>query len=425
VDIKLGLSILNKPWLVEHSAAMQMLDFWDSIKSGGNWNYQEAVGKKGDNSIYAITQNLFSQSSISVAPQSTGEMQGFKGFDGSLIAIIPISGPLMKSDYCGALGTASLRQLTQMAANTASVRSIIFIIDSPGGTVDGTQSFADTIKSTGKQTIAYVDGMMCSAAYWIGSCCDKIFASTNTDIIGSIGTMCSLTDNTEAMKARGMVLREYYATASTDKNKMFSDAKGGDGKALIAEMLDPMNDMFLSTVQSNRVGLNKETLTGKTYLSDKAQSLGLIDGIHSFEQVISSVGYAYSPQTNSKATIKNIVMTTADVKANSEVYNALKAEILSDEKDRIGAFAEYKGIDAAACLDEIVAGNKFSQTFAAKMSVKAMSAQGLKNIAGANAPDVNTPDPAAEKTEDVKKVEAFEKGMKADLAARFGITAQA
>ncbi len=377
MTIKTGLSIYNKAWLIEHEAALQMLDMWESSKAGNtNWDYNNAIGRGEGLSTYKISQLFLAQNNVALAPESTGQMQQFAGFEGASIAVIPISGPLMKSDYCGAFGTSSLKQLTQMAINTPSIKTIIFNIDSPGGTVDGTQSFADVIKAAGKRTIALVDGMMCSAAYWIGSCCDEMYASSQTDIIGSIGTMCSLKDNTEEMKSKGIVLREYYATESSDKNKMFADAKAGDGKALISQMLDPMNNLFIGTVKANRGDrLNASTLSGSTYMGQNAVSMGLIDGIKSFEEVIQSDSNFTTINTNSKNTIK---MTAAEFKAqNPEAYKAILTEGATSEKVRQGAWMAWHAIDPEAVAKGIESGVEVDAKVISEMSVKALSKSGL------------------------------------------------
>ncbi len=83
-----------------------------------------------------------------------------------------------------------------MAASNPNIAAIVLQIDSPGGEVSGTQQLADVIKSVQKPVVAFVDGMMASAALWIGSAADEIIASTPQDIIGSIGTMMSFGDMT-------------------------------------------------------------------------------------------------------------------------------------------------------------------------------------------------------------------------------------
>jgi ATP-dependent protease ClpP protease subunit len=166
--------------------------------------------------------------------------------------------------------------------------------------------------------------------------------------------------------------------------------------------------------------------------AQQAKKLGIVKNIVSITPQKLNEIKAYSldlaaelvPQTKAEETqliIKSTKMTTADVKANAEVYAELKAEILAAEKDRIGAFAAFKDIDAKAVLEEIVAGNQFTQTFAATMTVKAMSAQGLANLAAAATPAVVTPDATTEKTKEELEVEAFEKNLVSSLKTQFGI----
>lgn len=280
--IRLGLSIYNQPWLVEPSAALRMLEEWEKIReSKSNWDYKSLFIEEDD----AEGKVSFKVDGVIYAPDNSYSLREFSGFEGAEIAVITIDGPLMKSDYCGSLGTESLQQLTKLADNTPSVHTIIFNIDSPGGTVNGTQAFANTIANCAKNTIAYVNGMMCSAAYWIGSSCNEVIAGSDTDIIGSIGTMISWYDNTEAMKQRGVVLREYYASKSSDKNKMMRDAQTGDGKMLISEMLDPLNNVFLSAVKNNRPDVKEAAFSGKTYTAQNAIPVGLIDSIQSIEKL--------------------------------------------------------------------------------------------------------------------------------------------
>jgi ClpP class serine protease len=399
MDIKTGLSIYNKTWLIEPNAAAQMFDFWEQVKSGAiKWDYKKAKGEsESGDSTYQIYQKFFAKNGIVMAPESSWDMPDFEGFEGAEIALIPVTGPLMKADFCGSFGTSSLRQLTMMASNTDSVRAIIFLHDSPGGTVDGTKAFADTIKDSPKRTLAFVDGLSCSADYWLASACDMIYASSETDIIGSIGTMCSFYDNTDAMKVKGVVLREFYATDSKDKNRMFTEAKAGDGKLLISELLDPHNEVFMGSVQENRSGklnLKKENvLTGKIYTAEKAIDSGLIDGIKTFDQVIEIA--LQSTESKQKTTIfqNSNIMTAAEFKtanpaAYEEIFNAGKAQGVTAGKEaeqiRVSKWNVFADVDPVAVAKGIEDGSELSDT----QALKFMKA-GMGKTAVAKAEDEN------------------------------------
>lgn len=293
MDIKVGLSIYNSPWLIERQVGLNMFDHWlETRHMEGAWSYNKASGQENEETAYQAYQKLFAKSTdVIVAPNNSWDLrQNFKGFDGASIAVIAIEGPLMKADFCGDLGTVSIGNLIKMANDTASVKTILLVIDSPGGTVSGTENLASVIRSSQKRTVSVVDGYMCSAAYWIGCSANEVYAASNTSIIGSIGTMISWYDNTAAMEERGYVLREYYADASKDKNLAFRAASKGEGKLLIEELLNPLNDEFTSWVKESRpqlAGKEKETLSGKTFTAKKAIELGLIDGMKSIETIIS------------------------------------------------------------------------------------------------------------------------------------------
>lgn len=392
MDIRTGLSIYNKQWLIEPNAGVMLLDFWDQVKAGkADWDYNKAKGSEG----VGVENHSFG-ASVVFAPANTWEMQDFAGFAGATVAVIPVVGPIMKNDFCGALGTSSLTRLTQMASSTPSVKAILFLHDSPGGTVDGTQTFANAIKESPKLTISAISGYMCSADYWIGSSADRVYATSETDIIGSIGTMVSLYDNTEAMKQKGVVIKEYYATESKDKNRTYKEATQGNGKALVEEMLDPLNDVFLQTVKINRAGKinskNENVLTGKTYISGKALAAGLIDGIKSIDAIMAEAlaepsGVASKIEKNNN----HKIMTAQEFKA---AHPAAYAEIVKEgqdkERERVSALMVYNDVDPKAVAEAIEKGGDLTPKMTAEFGRKLFAKTQLTAIEGEAAPAVAT-----------------------------------
>lgn len=365
MDISIVRNIYGKAWLIQPAAALQMLDLWERTVTNKDltWEYKpEGRHKFFESNGKAI-----------VAPDNTWALRDFAGFDGASVAVIPISGPIMKNDYCGALGTSTIKVLTALADNTESVQAIVYLIDSPGGTVDGTEALANAIKSCNKETIALCDNMMCSAAYWLGSACDKVFASAKTNMIGCIGTMVSWYDNTAALESKGIVLREYYATDSKDKNAAFIEANKGDGKKLIAELLNPLNDIFLNSVKEGRGSkLNEDALTGKDYTAEEAMAMGLIDGIKTLDEI---VGTFKKFQNTTQTTI----MTAAEFKvAHPEAYNEILGIGAANEQARIAGWKAWEATDADAVAAGIASGKEITQndvsTFSAKAVAKATAA---------------------------------------------------
>lgn len=336
MDIKVGLSIYNKPWLIEPNAGLQLLDFWEKVKEGkATWNYRRAKSYADDDdsepapSSSEVFNKFFAKEGIVRCPEHEYEMREFKGFDGAKVVLIPVEGALMKHNFCGWFGTAMLAEMTRLAGRTKSVETIIHLHDSPGGAVDGTEDFSEAIRTSPKNTVAYTNGYCCSADYWLASGSDRIIVGNETDIIGSIGTMIAWYNADKYYEEMGIVLREFYATKSVDKNRAFNEADHkGDGKLLVQEMLNPLNNIFLKNVQQNRSGklnLEKEdVLTGKVYTGVKAIEVGLADERGNFEFVLNE---AMNMAPKNKSTVKQKTTTmSGKIIAFSAVMAAAKAE---------------------------------------------------------------------------------------------------
>ena len=270
-------NILKKPWAIDPSYVEGITPFLISLLDGRPMNWERISSAMP----YAIDARSSSPSNINAAAPGS-------------IAVISMSGPLMKNDqYCGPVGTATINQWIKDADANVNIDGIILKVDSPGGTVDGTEEMARTIQGTKKPIVTYVDGLAASAAYWIGSSSDEVIANGKTAMIGSIGTMMKFGDIQPVLEKAGIKFHEIYASKSIDKNKAFRDAtKDGNYTSLINEILDPLNEVFLSSVQKNRLGKlsdKENVLTGKTYIATEAKKYGLIDKIGSMDDAIKSI----------------------------------------------------------------------------------------------------------------------------------------
>lgn len=231
------------------------------------------------------------------------------------IAVIPVRGPLLKDDQedCGVFsaGMDTLSSRVREADLHSNISGIILYIDSPGGTVDGTQAFADTIKAASKPVVAFIDGIMASAALWIGSSADHIIAQNSTTEIGSIGVMIQFADMRAKWESEGIKFHRIMADQSSDKNKDFIDALDGDYQGIKTQQLNPLAEIFIAAVKSNRPAADNSVFTGKVYLAEDALKLGLIDAIGSLDDAILKAAElsAASPHANSLTSHTMIKLT--------------------------------------------------------------------------------------------------------------------
>ncbi|HYD21541.1 MAG TPA: S49 family peptidase [Flavipsychrobacter sp.] len=336
------MSIYNKPWLIEPGAALSLLAYIESAKQNGEFSLQKLKSYHDDDdaeqrhATQEAIRKLFAIDGVAVAPTDRYGLRDFKGFEGSKVAVIQLFGPMMKADFCGDFGTASLRQLIRQAGEAKSVETVLLFEDTPGGTVEGTEAFATDYSEVRKKkhTISFADDMMCSAGYWAGGSADMIFAGSETTIIGSIGTMMSWSDSKEYRERLGIKYHEFYATRSSDKNRIFRDAEAGTEtgkKQLVEEFLDPVNNVFLRNVQGYRQGkidLKKEdVLTGKLYYGADAMKYGLVDDIKSFEETL-KIAMEVAPKKKQKTYSMSTKKDNAAFQKTLTVANAGSFEVV-------------------------------------------------------------------------------------------------
>lgn len=232
--------------------------------------------------------------------------------------------------------------------NDPNVQGIVFEIDSPGGIVSGVSDLAAKIYGhRGEKPygiVAHSAGEMCSAAYWIGSACEKIYASDNASL-GSIGVLC--------------VFRKSKDETVTVVRSNLSPLKApspdtSEGRTQIEKELDDLASVFISTVAQNR-GVDYETVLndfgqGAVFVGRNAVKAGLADDVMSLEDVI------YNMKNNQNG--GSMPNPTANTGADQQIdVEALKKSAMEAERARIkGISAAFAGLglekDAQSFIDD-------------------------------------------------------------------------
>ncbi len=310
------LGLMHSYWLIEEQYAINNIDIVHSLINGKFDEEKFLSSKNGQPPIYAIDGNINAGSLVTRTRYSSFDIAQ----PGS-IAIINISGPVLKADNCGDPGSMSYASFIMDAANHPKIKGSILIMDTPGGQVEGTQTVADAVAfhATKKPIINFVqDGMMASAGYWMGAAASKIIASHNTCMIGSIGVMAKLPD----AKAEETKVHIIYADQSSEKNKSFHEAMGGKYEALRKEILNPLAENFIGSVKAAREGkINLsagDPFKGKLYMANEALQIGLIDSIGTFQDCIDAIEEKSKATTNS-----NLNMSTRKVSILAALFPAL------------------------------------------------------------------------------------------------------
>lgn len=243
---------------------------------------------------------------ISLREVGTKTPSSYNGFDrvteGKWIAVIPVHGAITKYDqYCGPSGMLTFIDQIKSADRNPNITAIVLDIDSGGGEASIIETVAKTIQSIDTPIISYYNNILASAAYYIAASTDEIYASEDTDIVGSIGVMVTFADYRGYFEKEGVKIHEVYSKYSTEKNKIWIDAREGKYESLQAKILNPYAEAFINSVKSQRVGISETAFKGSTWMTKEAIEMKLITGQKTFDEVLAraeELGENYSKSKN-------------------------------------------------------------------------------------------------------------------------------
>ncbi len=198
------------------------------------------------------------------------------------VAHIPIGGAIGQklTGFERGRGAVDVQDIANELAQCEAdrdVKAILLDIDSPGGMVSGTPELAQVLDQVRKPVYAFSNGLMASAAYWLGCTADLVFCSSSANI-GSIGVYLPVMDMTGFYESRGVKVElikagklkgiGYPGTTLTESAREHLQTR-----------VNQIYQMFTKQVTSMRGGIAESTMQGQTFLGDEARSLGLVDGI--------------------------------------------------------------------------------------------------------------------------------------------------
>ncbi|MDL2261708.1 signal peptide peptidase SppA [Methanimicrococcus sp. OttesenSCG-928-J09] len=203
---------------------------------------------------------------------------------GNKIAVIHINGEMYTGDYMygsGIAGSDAICGHIRAAADNNSVKAIVLRIDSPGGTGSCSQEINMEIqraRDMGKPVVTSMGDMAASAAYYVASQTDYIYASPGT-FTGSIGVIGRHVDNSQVYEDNGINVTVFKSGEMKDM--------GADYRELTAEekrywqhIIDTSFNTFVNDVAKGR-GMSREEVLeladGRVYIGEDAKKNGLID----------------------------------------------------------------------------------------------------------------------------------------------------
>jgi protease-4 len=115
------------------------------------------------------------------------------------IGVIEIEGSLITKDIPATIfsdeikGSETIAEEIALANKRGEVKSILLLVDSPGGSVVASKQIYDAIAKSNKSTIAYINEIGASGGYYVSAGADYIIANPDA-IVGSIGARATFVD---------------------------------------------------------------------------------------------------------------------------------------------------------------------------------------------------------------------------------------
>jgi protease-4 len=177
------------------------------------------------------------------------------------------------------------------AGNDDMIDSIVMIFDSPGGVAMGVSEVGTTIANINakKPVVSYVDGLCCSAAYWLASQSSGIYATQSAEV-GSIGAYMAVLDRTRQLEEEGIKVDMFRS--GKHKGMGYPGTRLSDEqRTMLQDRIDGLGKDFKQAVRSGRgKNISDEVMQGQSFSADAAIRHALIDNIADFATAIRDAG---------------------------------------------------------------------------------------------------------------------------------------
>lgn len=364
------------------------------------------------------------------------EPRAYEVVDG--VAILPLEGVVAKrmnlfSQISGGMSTELASRNLRQALEDPAVHSVIQWVDSPGGTVDGSQSYAyDVFNARARKPIVTLaSGVMASAGYWFGAAAGRVYIADLTTIVGQIGIVAKHVDTSGAEAKAGIKTTE-IAAGKFKRVVSAYEPLTAEGRQSIQDQVDYLYSIFVSDVARFR-GVSEDKVLedmaeGRVFIGQQAIEAGLVDGVSTLDDLIAQLnreraGVAQRPPSSKSGASMDLEKLKAEHPA---LFKAIH-----DEAYAAGATAERARIQAVEATlipghEALVQTLKFDGKSTGADAALAINAaerkvrEGQAQANAAAAPPVvpQKPAPAVTQTAEAKAAEEQERLAKLPLEER-------
>lgn len=222
---------------------------------------------------------------------------------GDRVAVINISGPIVDGDsveqtLLGGTQAATSGQLMKEirdAAADSSVKALVLHINSPGGSVTAAEEVGRELErfkeTTKKPIVTSMGDQAASAAYWLASYSDVIYANSST-LTGSIGVYMPYMNVEDLYKKIGVYTGKIKS--GPHKDILSPDREmTAEEREILQGIVNQLYDEFIAVVANGRkmdTDAVRALADGRVYTGKQAQQLGLVDEIGNYYDALEAAG---------------------------------------------------------------------------------------------------------------------------------------
>ena len=209
------------------------------------------------------------------------------------IALVYIEGTIVDGwgDDGSSVGGDEIAQRIREIARDDDYKAIILRVNSPGGSVSGSDAILSELsraRAGGLPVVVSMGAVAASGGYWVAMDSDRIFAHEQT-ITGSIGVFGLLPNIKDLMKKFSLHWDVVKTHQSADLLGV-SRPKSPDELGIVQQYVDRIYDRFITLVSLSRdinASRVSEIAQGRVWMGVDALELGLIDELGGLTEAVS------------------------------------------------------------------------------------------------------------------------------------------
>jgi signal peptide peptidase SppA len=209
------------------------------------------------------------------------------------MATMPVYGKMfpranMMTRLSGGTSTRKLGRAIDEVEEREDIDRVMMVFDSPGGSIQGLTNTARKIRNMETDTVAFAEGMMASAAYFVGSAADRVVASPDS-MIGAIGSVAKIVSRAGKLEEEGYDV-EVIRSAEKKAKPNPSEPIDEDSVKEVQKLVDAAHEQFVRQVATN-LDISEETVSntmadGSVINGSEAEDTNFVDDVATIDEVM-------------------------------------------------------------------------------------------------------------------------------------------